>query len=221
MASKRGSSRSSYRYNQTRKKTAGARCKTCCRRFTAFMFSHVGLCALVVGYAMIGALVFQKLEENHNTDTASAMLAKRESTIQKLWDITNDLNILYKANWTKRVSQEMVDFQKQKLDDSRSLSSRNLMIVVFDLEVYLADFDDFDNFEGLFYDFDYCFGGYLADFGVYSADFGVYSADFGVHLADFVHTHSMLSLPRFRLPSPFSSLVLEAEMAVPSPPCAV
>lgn len=42
-----------------------SKCKSCCKKFTAFLFSHVGLCALLVGYAIGGAFVFRALEAPH------------------------------------------------------------------------------------------------------------------------------------------------------------
>ena len=40
----------------------GEKCLSCCKTFVAFMFSHVGLCGLVVLYAMLGGLTFEKIE---------------------------------------------------------------------------------------------------------------------------------------------------------------
>ncbi|CAM4767547.1 unnamed protein product, partial [Rotaria magnacalcarata] len=38
------------------------RCKNCCKSFTTFIFSRVGLCLLVVAYAFGGGVIFQFLE---------------------------------------------------------------------------------------------------------------------------------------------------------------
>ncbi|VDM20680.1 unnamed protein product [Wuchereria bancrofti] len=37
------------------------------KRIIAFFFSHVGLCALVIGYALLGAVVFRAVEGPHET----------------------------------------------------------------------------------------------------------------------------------------------------------
>lgn len=36
----------------------------------------------------------------------------RSKTVERLWSITEDLNILYKENWTKLAAKELMDFQK-------------------------------------------------------------------------------------------------------------
>lgn len=35
----------------------------------------------------------------------------RSKTVEKLWSITEDLNILYKDNWTRLAAQEVMEFQ--------------------------------------------------------------------------------------------------------------
>ncbi|GAB6026381.1 hypothetical protein CHUAL_012584 [Chamberlinius hualienensis] len=109
---KRSSRRSTFgRYQPPKKKTPSSRCKTCCRKFTAFMFSHVGLCGLVVGYSILGALAFVALEGKNESDTIVEVVSKREKTVNSLWEITYKLNILYKENWTRMVTEEIKSFQ--------------------------------------------------------------------------------------------------------------
>ncbi|CAN7986921.1 potassium channel subfamily K member 4 [Ixodes scapularis] len=87
------------------------KCKTCCRRFTAFLFSHVGLCALVVGYSILGAFAFRALEAPYEVEKASQVILMREQTVRRLWEITDRFNVLYRENWTAAVSSEILDFQ--------------------------------------------------------------------------------------------------------------
>ncbi|XP_064459863.1 TWiK family of potassium channels protein 7-like [Ornithodoros turicata] len=89
------------------------KCKSCCRKFTAFLFSHVGLCALVVGYSLLGAFTFRALEAPYEVEKASQVIEMRERTVAKLWEITDRLNVLYKENWTAAVSHEILDFQSR------------------------------------------------------------------------------------------------------------
>ena len=37
----------------------------CCRKFMKFLFSHVGLCAMVVLYCVAGGFIFEHLEKNN------------------------------------------------------------------------------------------------------------------------------------------------------------
>lgn len=94
-----------------RKRPNENRCKTCCRKFTAFMFSHVGLCALVIAYSIMGAFAFRALEKPHEEKKDNEVRQMRDETVKKLWDITLELNVLYKENWTKLVTHEIRTFQ--------------------------------------------------------------------------------------------------------------
>lgn len=44
-------------------------------------------------------------------ETAALGAEIRSRTVEKLWSITEDLNILYKDNWTRLAAQEVLDFQ--------------------------------------------------------------------------------------------------------------
>lgn len=103
--------RSSRRNPSRRKRPPENKCKTCCRRFTAFMFSHVGLCGLVVGYSILGAFAFQALEAPFEEKKVDEVMRKRMDTVKRLWAITDQLNVLYKENWTRQVTEEVKRFQ--------------------------------------------------------------------------------------------------------------
>ncbi|KAF8791687.1 TWiK family of potassium channels protein 7 like protein [Argiope bruennichi] len=89
------------------------RCRRCCGRFTAFLFSHVGLCALVIGYSIMGAFAFRALEAPYEEQKASQVGHLRQETVRRLWEITDKLNVLYKDNWTELVEAEVRRFQKE------------------------------------------------------------------------------------------------------------
>ncbi|XP_054719912.1 potassium channel subfamily K member 18-like [Uloborus diversus] len=94
-----------------RKRPPENKCKTCCKRFTAFMFSHVGLCGLVVGYSILGAFAFRALEAPFEGKKVDEVMHKRMDTVKRLWAITDQLNVLYKENWTRQVTEEVKRFQ--------------------------------------------------------------------------------------------------------------
>lgn len=96
-----------------------------------YAFSHVGLCCLVIGYALIGALTFQAFESQHEfnqrrqaqnrryLDTKRELRIiekKREECIRELWTITVDLNVLYQNNWTHLVRVRLKAFEDLILD---------------------------------------------------------------------------------------------------------
>ncbi|GFU02965.1 hypothetical protein NPIL_451871 [Nephila pilipes] len=89
------------------------RCRRCCGRFTTFLFSHVGLCALVIGYSIMGAFAFRALEAPYEEQKASQVGHLRQETVRRLWEITDKLNVLYKDNWTELVEAEVRRFQKE------------------------------------------------------------------------------------------------------------
>lgn len=97
---------------KTKSSASPGRCRRCCGRFAAFLFSHVGLCALVVGYSVAGAFAFRALEAPFEEQKASQVGALRQETVKRLWEITDKLNVLYKDNWTDLVEAEVRRFQK-------------------------------------------------------------------------------------------------------------
>ena len=51
-----------FYYKRTQKVTCFQRIKNILRRLIAFFFSQVGICALVAGYMVMGAFIFEHLE---------------------------------------------------------------------------------------------------------------------------------------------------------------
>ena len=47
----------------------------------------------------------------------------RSQTVEKLWSITEDLNILYKENWTRLAAQEVLKFQENLVKSFKSYGS--------------------------------------------------------------------------------------------------
>ncbi|XP_052860247.1 potassium channel subfamily K member 10-like [Anopheles cruzii] len=88
--------------------------------------SAFGVLVLVLVYTALGSVLFVTLEGDHDEvdmiesavaaskpyprhDLASAEM--RLKTVDRLWSITEDLNILYKENWTRLAAQEVLHFQ--------------------------------------------------------------------------------------------------------------
>lgn len=62
------------------------------------------------------------VQEQHQLRVAKAI---RQQTVEKLWDITEKLNILYKDNWTALAEREMIKFQTELLAaQKKSLSDQ-------------------------------------------------------------------------------------------------
>ena len=62
--------------------------KSCFKLFCAHLFSHVGLCGLVVGYSIIGAFIFKYLEEGNEKEIREKGGSTRKETLDELYNIT-------------------------------------------------------------------------------------------------------------------------------------
>ncbi|XP_014275573.1 two pore potassium channel protein sup-9 isoform X1 [Halyomorpha halys] len=100
--------------------------KLCHKKSISSIVSSLGICVLVVGYTVLGALTFMALEGKANLqpDTKSTEHdTLRSQTVEKLWSITEDLNILYKDNWTRLAEQEVLKFQNLLVDRHKLLGN--------------------------------------------------------------------------------------------------
>lgn len=82
---------------------AASKCSKCqryCRLVATFLFSHIGLCALVVGYSIIGAFTFEALEAGYERTKRQIMLKERENVVSGLWSLTSQSSVLLEENWT-------------------------------------------------------------------------------------------------------------------------
>lgn len=73
-------------------KCSPAKVKSCLRTFFAHLFSHIGLCILIVGYTIAGALMFEKLEKTYEMKLIGNRTANfkklRLHYVSELWNIT-------------------------------------------------------------------------------------------------------------------------------------
>ncbi|XP_039297512.1 TWiK family of potassium channels protein 7 [Nilaparvata lugens] len=107
------------------KKCSSKQKKLSCCSLISSLLSSVGICLLVVAYTVLGAITFTTLEAEsrsgigtgtgsntvHTAAPPSDDKLLRSQTVEKLWSITEDLNILYKENWTRLAEQEVLKFQ--------------------------------------------------------------------------------------------------------------
>ncbi|XP_034236591.1 potassium channel subfamily K member 18-like [Thrips palmi] len=96
------------------------------------MLASVGVCVLVLAYTLLGAFAFMALEGSGFSSrqpappdpvtraSAPAHDELRTKTVEKLWSITEDLNILYKDNWTRLAAQEVLRFQDMLVQNIKS-----------------------------------------------------------------------------------------------------
>ena len=95
------------------------RCGKCCyycRQVTTFLFSHIGLCTLLIGYALVGAFTFQALELKNEEKQRLEMLKIRDQMIEQLWNITQSSPVLRQNDWTTEAKNKLEHFEKNLLE---------------------------------------------------------------------------------------------------------
>ena len=73
------------------------RCISCCKKVTTFFFSNIGLCALVVGYSILGGFIFRELEAANELLNKHSVINRRRHHVALLWNMTLEYNILYEV----------------------------------------------------------------------------------------------------------------------------
>ena len=86
---KKDSQKTPFSDGETTRCTA-SRTKSCVKTFFAHLFSHAGLCALVVGYAVMGAFLFVHLEKDNELATRQRVGDDRMNTLNELYNITGE-----------------------------------------------------------------------------------------------------------------------------------
>ena len=88
---------------------------TCCKKFVTFLFSHIGLAGLVVGYSILGGFLFRWLEAGEEYKEKVRIHYVKEDTIDNLRQIADHYKS-EKINVTKyedQVRGHLVYFQKE------------------------------------------------------------------------------------------------------------
>ncbi|CAG0925102.1 unnamed protein product, partial [Notodromas monacha] len=88
------------------------RFKDCCRKIVQFLFSQVGVGALVVGYAIFGAFAFIAVEGGQER-IGLRMIEHREAAAQQLWNVTEVYNVLNFEKWNTEVEGLIKSYQRE------------------------------------------------------------------------------------------------------------
>nr|XP_022907832.1 TWiK family of potassium channels protein 18-like [Onthophagus taurus] len=107
----------SFRRRRRSRQSLAKQVKECLRKFIAFMFSNVGIIGLVVGYAIAGAFIFIRIEEeSDSSDLTVEMFANmtilKRNIATSLWNLTVSTNILNKTQWRNEVNATLLSFQE-------------------------------------------------------------------------------------------------------------
>lgn len=72
------------------KKNSG---RNCCKKVLKFLFSHIGLCGMVIAYSVLGGFIFQHLEQTNERMECEKAYEKYDpaenDTMNKLWKIAD------------------------------------------------------------------------------------------------------------------------------------
>lgn len=88
------------------------KCKNYMTRFFAAIFSQLGLCGTVVGYSIVGAIVFEAIEGPFEIKQKQDITDLRWEIVQNMWEVTEEMNILYPVNWSHSVTQRLLKFEE-------------------------------------------------------------------------------------------------------------
>lgn len=106
--------------NYPRPKSNWSKFKDAFRSFVAWVFSNVGICVLVVGYLIIGAIAFKLIEGPEEVKTTYRVGAYRKDIVQKLWEITNRYNVLEFEKWKSESEEVVKEFQTHIVNQTKS-----------------------------------------------------------------------------------------------------
>lgn len=84
-----------------------SKCRRYCRLVTTFLFSHIGLCGLVVGYSLVGAFTFEALEAGYERTKRQTMVKERENVVMGLWSLTATSSVLSEKNWSALATETL------------------------------------------------------------------------------------------------------------------
>jgi len=101
-----------HRRHGHRSVTVRARIADAIRKLIAFLFTQVGVCALIVGYTVIGAFMFIALESEYNAHLTREVTQQRSRHVDLLWNITHHLNVLHAERWRQDVNRTISDYQE-------------------------------------------------------------------------------------------------------------
>lgn len=90
-----------------------ARVRRCARIFLTHLVSQVGLCLLVVAYAIVGALIFRAIEADKEVHQRQRVSQLRRRYLRDMWDVTERLNVFHDEQWMDEVGVKLKEFEDE------------------------------------------------------------------------------------------------------------
>lgn len=88
--------------------------KKCCwflKKLVVFCFSQIGIVCLVIGYAFLGAAIFEALEEPKEELNRVVVGDLRNKSVKILWKLNKELYLYEQKNWELAVEEVLLNFQ--------------------------------------------------------------------------------------------------------------
>src|SRR6218665_1300015 len=95
------------------KRTYREKLSTFCRQFTVCLLSTGGLSVALVGYSILSGFVFMYIESPKEEKTRNEVRETLKLHAKRLWDVTEEMNILYQENWTEVAEDILEGFAKE------------------------------------------------------------------------------------------------------------
>ena len=109
--------------DSAKSKDSETRCEVFCRvfiicvkRFITFLFSHVGLTCVVVGYTILGGLIFKEIELPEEKLTRQRVIetkAAYSEIITEFYYNADKDKILEKGFWNREMNKLLRDYEKE------------------------------------------------------------------------------------------------------------
>jgi hypothetical protein len=105
----------------TKKKKCAQKCLKCCKKFTTFLFSNIGLCSAVVAYSILGGFIFQNLEAPNEILKRHKVTSDRKSLATELWDLVDKQDVIFfEENFTHAAELILIKYQKVVLEAKKN-----------------------------------------------------------------------------------------------------
>lgn len=107
------------------------------RKVISFLLSHLGLMTIVVAYCLIGGVVFERIEKDHEIKVKDSIQVMRQDVTNDIWTMTNEARMLKEEDWMVSVDDRMRQFEldlinTMRLDQGRLFDCISLHVLSFD-----------------------------------------------------------------------------------------
>ena len=106
-----------FYYKVTHKTSCWQQVKNVFRYVLAFLFTQIGVCALVACYMVMGAFLFSSLEAESAMEHAVLAQKLRRDFTKQLWNVTLETNVIFDQIWLSKASQLVQQFQEETVDN--------------------------------------------------------------------------------------------------------